>query len=254
MAEFRQANQSLVVLAQRDLSQFWEALNTTGNPVAVRSAMLEFFPEIISVYGNTAAVLGADWYDAMRNVPASAASFRAAVASPAQIEQSQAAMRWGIGPLFLDEPDPSLALSQLMGSAQRLVLQPGREAVFTAAARDPVRTGVARVPRGLITCRFCTMLASRGPVYRSDVTAELVVGRGSNRTGYDANGKRLVGGVGGGIKPRGSQAIAERFHDDCDCATVTIRSRDDYPEGYDPDLYKKLYAEGSGIGRDVPAD
>lgn len=254
MEEFRQANQALVLLAQRDLADFWRSLNLSGDPARVKASLLAYFPELVQVYGDAAALLGADWYDALRDVPASARAFKAVLASPVQREQAEASARWALGPLFLAEPEPALVLSQLMGSAQRLVMQPGRDSVFSSAAMDPVRTGVARVPRGLKTCAFCTMLASRGPVYSSEVSAELVVGRGSNRTGYDADGKRLRGGVGGGVKPRGKQPLAERFHDDCDCATVVIRSASDYPEGYDPDKYRELYEAGSGIGRDLPPD
>lgn len=253
MAEFRLANQSLVLLAQRDLADFWSSLSTSKPDIA-RDALLEFFPDLVTTYGDTAAVLGADWYDMLRNAPPSAASFDAVLAQPAPTVQSEGSVRWAVGPLFLDEPDSAQALANLMGSAQRLVLQPGRDGIYSSAAADPIVTGVARVPSGAETCKFCIMLASRGPVYQSQVSAELVVGRGSNRTGYDAAGKRLAGGIGGGVKARGAREIASTFHDDCDCVPTVIRSRDDYPEGYDVELYRKLHAEGSGQGRDIPAE
>lgn len=252
VAEFRQANQALVSLAQRDLADFWQALNLSGDPVRVRDELLEFFPDLLQAYGDTAAVLGADWYDLLREVPASSSSFDAVLAAPAATEQAQNTARWAIGPLFTENPDAALA--NLLGATQRLVMQPGRDSVFASAALDPVRTGVARVPSGATTCRFCVLLASRGPVYRSEVTANLVVGRGSNRTGYDANGVRQRGGIGGGVKARGKQPIASRFHDGCDCATVVIRSASDYPEGYDPDALYELYQQGHGIGHDIPAE
>ena len=219
MAEYRQANRSLVLLAQRDLVQFWDALNPFGNPTIVRDAMLEFFPELVTAYGDTAAVLGADWYDQLRNVPPSASSFAALLAQPAPVAQAEGAVRWAIGPLFADEPDPDAVLRRLSGSTQRLVLQPGRDSVYQSAGRDPVRTGVARVPSGAETCRFCIMLASRGAVYAD---------------------KRAAGGEG------------NHFHDDCDCVPTTIRTRDDFPEDHDLDVYRRLYAQGSGVGRDIP--
>lgn len=252
MAEYRQANQALVSLAQRDLADFWSALNLSGDPARVRDELLKFFPDLLQAYGDTAAVLGADWYDLLRDVPTSSRAFDAVMAAPAATDQAENAARWAIGPLFAE--DPNGALSNLLGAAQRLVMQPGRDSVIASAALDPVRTGVARVPSGATTCRFCVMLASRGPVYRSSVSAELVVGRGSNRTGYDSTGKRLSGGIGGGVKARGKQPIASRFHDHCDCATVVIRSASDYPEGYDPAALYDIYQQGSGIGRDIPAD
>lgn len=245
VAEFREANRSLVTLAQRDLRDFWSALDLSSDPTRIRNLLLDVFPDITTAYGDTAAVLGADWYDMLRDVPASAGAFRAVTARPAPVEQAQGAVRWGVGPLFTE--DPGAALSRLMGSMQRLVRQPGRDAVWDSAAADPVRTGVARVPSGPTTCAFCVMLASRGPIYQSQVSAELVVGRGSNRTGYDASGRRLRGGIGGGVRKRGNQEIGKRFHDDCDCESVVVRSPADYPEGYDPDHYYELYRKGSGV-------
>lgn len=272
--EFRAANRSLVALAQRDLTDFWAALKLSGDPVRVLTELLEFFPDLLQTYGDTAAVLGADWYDLLRDVPPSAKSFRAALAQPAGTEQAQKTARWAIAPLFPSveplfefdprtgeerqvgtrtiDPDPDAALARLLGATQRLVIAPGRESIWSSAALDPVPTGVARVPSGTSTCAFCVMLASRGPIYQSQVSAELVVGRGSNRTGYDQNGQRLVGGIGQGVKARGAQSLGSKFHDNCDCVSVVIRSPRDYPDGYDPDRYLELYRKGSGEGRDIP--
>lgn len=243
--EFRAANKALVALAQHDLTDFWQAMNLSGDPARVAAELLMFFPDLMQTYGDTAAVLGADWYDALRDVPASAQAFQAVLAQPAGTKQAQDAARWGLAPLF--DEDPDRALSRLLGTTQRLVLQPGRSSIWNSAARDPIATGVARVPSGTTTCAFCVMLASRGPVYQSQVSAELVVGRGSNRTGYDANGTRLVGGIGGGVKARGSRELGNKFHDECDCVSVVIRSPADYPAGYDPDALYELYQKGVGI-------
>lgn len=205
-------------LAQRDLADFWQALNLSGDPARVRDELLEFFPDLLQAYGDTAAVLGADWYDLLRDVPASAESFTAVLAAPAATEQAQQSARWAIGPLFTEDPDT--ALSRLLGSAQRLVLQPGRESFALSAARDPVRAPWARVPSGGATCRWCVMLASRGAVYVDDIAA----------------------------------GEMNQFHDNCDCVQVQIRSRSDWPEGHDVDHYLDLYTRGSGIGRDIPTD
>lgn len=243
--EFRTANRSLVALAQRDLTEFWNTLRLSSDPVRVLNELLEFFPDLLQTYGDTAAVLGADWYDTLRDVPASAKSFQAVLAQPTATDQAQGATRWALAPLFTEDPDAALA--RLLGATQRLVLKPGRDSIWNSAGRDPVPTGVARVPSGTSTCAFCVMLASRGPVYQSQVSAELVVGRGSNRTGYDASGKRLVGGIGGGVKARGSRNLGDKFHDNCDCVSVVIRSPRDYPAGYDPDSLFELYKQGVGI-------
>lgn len=216
VAEYRQANQSLVALAQRDLTDFWQAMNLSGNPAAVRDELLRFFPDLLQAYGDTAAVLGADWYDLLRDVPASARSFNAVLAEPVPTAQAQQSARWAVGPLFQDDPDA--ALSQLLGSAQRLVLQPGRDSFATSARRDSVRTAWGRVPSGATTCKWCVMLASRGAVYATAAKA----------------------------------GEMNEFHDNCDCVQTPVRSESDWPEGHDLAFFERLYVEQSGIGRDLP--
>ena len=259
MSEYRQANQSLVLLAQRDLSDFWGSLNLLGDPTRIRDLLLEFFPELLATYGDAAALLGADWYDMLRSAPPSAARFRAALASPVKTDQAIGSARWALGPLFLDEPDPVGALDRLMGATQRLVLAPGRDGVFTAAHSDPVATGVARVPSGPTTCKFCVMLASRGAVYRSATSAGAVVGHGKDVSqNFNADGSQRVFGnrMAKGVKARGSQDLGRSFHDNCDCVPLVIRKFSDYPKGYADQLeeFRKLYREDAGIGRDIPTD
>lgn len=209
-----------MLLAQRDLEDFWAALNLSGDPTRVRDALLDFFPELVAAYGDTAALLGADWYDALRDAPPSVASFTAVMARPVDDVQARASARWALGPLFASDPSPEDAFSLLSGSMQRLVMQPGRDTVFDSASSDPAGVRFARIPSGVTTCRFCTMIASRGFVFH---------------TADDAG-------------------LSNKWHDKCDCVITPGRGPDDYPEGFDLDEYKRLYREGSGIGRDVPVD
>lgn len=247
LEEHRTANQGLVTLANRELTDFWGALDFDRDLIAARDSLVEFVGYLTQVYGDTAAVLAADYYDMLRDAPPSAASFEALLANPVSGAQSAASTRWALDPMFQAEPDPVSALSLLQGSVQRMILQPGRDTVMESAWADSVMTGVARVPSGTDTCPFCIMLASRGPVFRSEVSANMVVGRGSTRTGYDRNGVRLPGGIGGGIKARGKRDIGQTFHDGCDCTTLIVRG--DFPDGYDPDAYYDLYMKGQGTGR-----
>lgn len=221
VAEFRQATQSLVALAQRDMRDFWRALDVEGNPLLVKEALLAFFPELVTGYGDAAAILGADWYDLLRDAPPSAASFRAVLASPPAVEQAEASARWALGPLFAAEPDPSQVLANLYGAAQRLVLEPYRRTVIGSAIRDPLPRGYARVPVGP-TCRFCVMVASRGFVFRSRESA-------------------------------GDPDVTDRWHDDCNCDIVPGNRPGDLPEDYDLKALKRAYARGEGIGRDLDA-
>lgn len=269
VTQFRQANQTLVSLAQRDLTDFWASLDTQRKPEASIAALLAFFPDLLTTYGSITAVLGADWYDTLRDVPGT--PYRATPAPVVPTAAAEGSARWAVGPIFpsqrptfttdpaTDEPmfagyvpvapDPDLALEKLLGATQRLVMKPGRDSIFTNAASDPVRVGVARIPSGPTTCRFCVMLASRGAVYPNERSAQFVVGRGSDRTGIGDNGEILSGGRGQGVKARGNQVLADRYHDNCDCVAITVRSRYDYPEGHDLDALLKLYAADEGINQ-----
>ena len=75
-------------------------------------------------------------------------------------------------------------------------------------AADPTRPRWARVPRGRVTCAFCTMLAGRGFVYTSE----------------DAAG----GGLG------------NRYHNHCDCEPVPSWGEAKL-SGYDPEGLDALY-------------
>ena len=77
--------------------------------------------------------------------------------------------------------------------------QAGREAVEDAANASGPIVGWARVLSGSENCGFCAMLASRGPVYRSEHVAKY-----TNIAGTDT------------------------YHDHCDCQAVLVRKGADW--------------------------
>lgn len=182
----------------------------------MRNALLAFFPELVTEFGDISALLAADYYDMLRDVPPSAASFQAAYARPVDPGKAEGATRWAVAALFAE--DAPLFTSQLLGATQRLVAQRGRDTIFENAGRDPVRTAVARIPSGSDTCTFCIMTASRGAVYKDLVSA----------------------------------GEMNSFHDNCDCVPTIIRSKRDYPEGHDVNKFVDLYTSGLGTGRYAP--
>lgn len=207
-----------MVLAQAQLRDFLSSFNLEGDPVRVRNALLAFFPELIATYGDASALLAADFYDMLRDVPPSAASFTAAFAAPVDPGKAQGAARWAVGALF--DEDAPLFTSQILGSTQRLVAQRGRDTMVSNSARDSVRTAFARIPSGSDTCTFCLMTASRGAVYESEVTA----------------------------------GVMNDYHDNCDCAVIPVRRQADFPEGHDLAKLTDLYTSGLGTGRYSTAD
>lgn len=204
---FRSNTAALVTLAQRDLAAFWRSLDTTDLKFA-QMMLAEFFPDLVQTYGSTAALLAADFYDELRDVPPSASRFTAVMSEPVNVEQATAVSRWAVGPLFGANPDSRGALQLITDATQRLVMQPARDTIISSGFRDPVRTGVARIPSGATTCAFCLMLASRGAVYGSEASA----------------------------------GEHNKFHTKCDCIPTPLRRPEDVPEGYDPDELYEQYA------------
>lgn len=238
--EFRTASQTLVTLGQSQLRDVLSVFGPTSDPKVVRDALLRFFPDFMTAYGDTSAVLGADFYDMVRDLPPSAGSVQKVFAQPAKTKQAEGVVRWAVGSLFAIDADWSAFESLLLGAAQRLIMQPSRQTIDLLAQADARSGRVAAVgwsrhvhpdrAKSGKSCDFCVMLAGRGPVYRSEAAAGSVMGRGSLRTGFDEDGRRLSGGVGGGIVTRGGQELAAEFHDNCNCtASPTFYEIQDRP-------------------------
>lgn len=199
--EFRSAQTALTKLAQAQLRDLLSQFKSSSDPVKVRDLLLRTFPDFMTAFGDTAAVLGGDFYDALRNLPPSAGALRMVFAQPAKLKQSEGVVRFAAGALFAAEPSWDAFESQLLGSAQRLVLQPARETIDLLARNDARSGRVAAVGWERVTnpgrsqsgqsCDFCTMLAGRGPVYRSSGNAG------------------------------GSEQAAE-FHDRCNCVAKPV--------------------------------
>lgn len=158
---FRAAQQDLVTLSTRDLLAVWRALDYS-NARAATDVLLATFPDITAAYGDLAAVAAADLYEDLRAEYGPGSPFRARAAAVAPLEQSQAAVRWAVAPLWADDPRLDATLARLSGALRRLTLQPARDTIQTESRREG--TTYAVVPAG-DACEWCLMLASRGAVY-----------------------------------------------------------------------------------------
>ncbi|WP_052313659.1 VG15 protein [Nocardia thailandica] len=98
---------------------------------------------------------------------------------------------------------------RVAATVERHVRNVDRDTVVATANAAGDEIGWARVLSGGENCPFCAMLASRGPVYRSDKSALTVVG--------DRRGRA-----------RGSRAVGESYHDHCDCSAVLVREGQDW--------------------------
>ena len=91
-----------------------------------------------------------------------------------------------------------IASEQAGAITEEHTMASGREAVEDAVKNDPVALGWARVPSGAETCAFCTMLVSRGPVYKNQRGAAF-------------------------------REDGEPYHPNCDCIAVPVFDKNDWP-------------------------
>src|SRR5690606_25385498 len=163
----RTLNDTLTARATAALAAFWNTLDLSS-PVGARNALLEFMPALTDQYGEAAAILAADWYDALRESEGVPGVYVATLAATVPEEVVVTRTRFGAGHLWTD--NPSQTLTFLLGVAQEYVLQPGRDTITQAAIGDPAAAGWHRETRGSRSfpsgCKFCQALASRGDAYK----------------------------------------------------------------------------------------
>lgn len=214
---FQRSKRDLLTLVEADLAKFWRQVDTS-TPEAARAQLDLFVPSLVQTYGESAALLAADYYDRLREQSGARGRYAARMAEPAPVDQIEGSTRWAVGPL--STADVAQALANMLQAAQRLVVQPARQTITLNVDGDPGRPKWARVPTGAKTCAFCLMLASRGAVYDTDRSA----GR------------------------------MHHYHADCDCEPTPIWEGDDFPDGYDPDaLYERYNAARAVAGGDSKA-
>ncbi|MFR9767063.1 hypothetical protein [Nocardia sp. SC052] len=160
----------------------------------------------------------------------------ARVAAPAELDPTsrRRARARVTAPTLENRTDPTVVrevAERLSATLTRHVAQAGREAVVNTALGADEEIGWARVLSGAENCAFCAMLASRGPVYRSDKSALTVVGRGRNN------------------RTRGTRALGESYHDNCDCEAVLVRRGQDWEGREEFERLERLWMAASALAR-----
>lgn len=162
-SEQRQALIDLTTIARRDLMALWATLGGLGAD-EVRDALIALLPAIGDTYGEAAAALAADWFDDLRDTAAVPGRFTAEPAGPVEPARWESLARWGVGPLYGDNPDAAAALMLIAGGLQRTIADRHRLTIVDNSIRDPQANGWTRVGVG-DNCGFCRMLIDRGHVY-----------------------------------------------------------------------------------------
>lgn len=163
----RRAQRALSRAVERDLSGLWASLDL-NRPERARDELLVAVPALTTAYGAGAAVVSADWYDAVRIEEGVTGRFSARMADPFPTEYVQDRVRFGARHLFTETPAQMLPF--LSGAVQEYALQPGRDTIQQSTAADPQAVGWHRETRAG-ACKFCVMLAGRGGVYFKEKSA-----------------------------------------------------------------------------------
>ena len=177
-------------LAQTDLINLWRAAELLSGDDFF-DYLVAGFPELAANYHQIAAQVAASWFE--ESDPLS--TFVARVAAPIAADRLVSTAQWALG------GDGRQALSRMTGSLQRATFDGARDTVFDNI--EATQSRWIRVARPN-ACGFCRLLATR--------TDELSYTSREAATNVVSTRRRVS-------RPRG-----EKFHDDCYCQPVEIRS------------------------------
>lgn len=158
-AELAVAITDLAALADNDLNALWRQVSTA---VEAREALLDVLPSLVDTYSLASATISADWYDDLRDAVEVRGRFAAFPVEPERTGADVLA-RWGVGPLFAEEPDWNRARTLVKGGMQLRIANASRYTVAGSSVADPAADGWQR--EGVGSCGFCAMLIGRGAVY-----------------------------------------------------------------------------------------
>ena len=169
LEQVRRALNKLSKAATGDFQRVWDSLRTSDR-VLVSKALMQGWTEIIEQYGDQAAILAADVFEAEAGTLGIAAKTK--VAAGVDADRANARLGW------------ALSTADQWGNVfvllDELVKQPYRSTFQNSALASGA--GWARVPSGSHTCNWCLMLSGRGAVYHSKELAQ-----------FGTNGKKYHG-------------------------------------------------------------
>jgi hypothetical protein len=200
--QFRASQVSLSQRVLRSLIPLWGLLDG-GRLDVTFSGWALAVGQVIGQHRDTSTLLATGYLRAARHqagIPGEPIIVKAGPVDPVQLATSLRVT----GPvavkrsMLAGKPLPAAlddAFVQSSGAATRHVLAAGRDTVTQSIQADAAIAGYERVTAPGTTCKFCVMLATRGPVYKSSQTA------------------------GQGI---------DRYHDHCRCAIAAVYRQPDH--------------------------
>lgn len=252
----------LSTLTQSDLVQLFRKWSDHPD---FSQILVSAFPEMVGPYLEASALVSAQMYDEF----GTGSAFAARPVADIPAERMNGTLSWA-----LNAPGVASPLDRIAGAAQRMVFDASRNTMMHNLA-DEYQVPLEEVRQSagtlwarhasLTACSFCRIMATRGAVYRSESSAQGVVGRSTDLTLADrrqiaagltnrdeALARRekyenpraatKVGKQVGDAKNaalRGNQKRGSRYHDHCRCVAVPVRPG----ESYEPAPYVEKWQQ-----------
>lgn len=159
-SEARQALTLITGDAVRQVTSLIERLSGRSAPQQ-RDALLELVLPLVGYYTNGTGALAADFYDDERERIGARRRFSAEPVPWERDEKLARAIVWSVAAL----EEGGTVTERLAPVIQLETARSYRDTITENTHRDPSAVGWRRVTRGG-SCKLCTMLASRGAVYR----------------------------------------------------------------------------------------
>ena len=162
----------------RDVVLAWKALFQPADARGSWPHLRDLLAALVRDRAGMSSALAARYYSEVRTAAGVAGTFQPSLPTPLSDEQIAATLDpMGLGS-FLRAIKNGQTQDQAMnnagvllsGATSRLALQPARETIVDAVQSDREAVGWVRIT-GPKPCAWCAMLASRGPVYKSEKTA-----------------------------------------------------------------------------------
>lgn len=206
-------------------------------PEKAKKILFEAFPDIFDPYAATVSDVTATFYEEIRALSGVKATFDAQTIKAVPPKRWNALVGFGTQPASFEQSAGALMFQLLSGGLAKTLTEVSADTIVGNASMENALVGYQRVPSPGC-CAFCGLLASRGV---SGGGGLKVTGRGVPVE--QARGKR--GGQGKGIRPRGSRAIGQDFHDFCRCSSVPVFESNYVQMQADADKYYDAYRDSA---------
>lgn len=191
----------------------------TGEPTKVqREALKELIPELGDQYVNATSLSSAQFFEELMEMQDVKTPRAPELAPLPERKRWQSLIDWSADDDVFQYLGPDMVYSRIAGGFTKQMTETASDTMIGNAQLLEAAMSAQRVPKPGC-CAFCSMLASRGAVY-STTSAGQVVGRGKPVGSHP---------LAKGVRPRGSRALGEKFHDFCRCEVVPV-TPDNYVE------------------------